>query len=351
MRANTANEGDLALVYNINNLQGLFQYTNNNWEIAPTGLTTTNEYVVDSIFWGANGVEQGTLQVNTDLTTDQVKIKAQVYNDLSYLELDPSITSLANAFRSVMAFRANLKNVPNFNTSNVTNMLYMFTGQSNLLSVPDLDTSNVINMAGMFDSCRNLICAPNFNYNKVVSTAGMYRSCSNLINVPSLEMPKVTNISSMFWDCHSLTNISTINAPNVINAYGLFLACYNLIDVAELNFPNAQSIAMMFDDCKNLVNAPNINAPNVTSMHALYVNCTNLANIPEFNTNKVTYMTNIFLNCNNLSSPSYANIANSLPNASQLTNQYISNIGLNVNKFTTEQLTILNQKGYVDAII
>ena len=40
-----------------------------------------------------------------------------------------------------------------------------------------------------------------------------------------------------------------------------------------------------------------------------------------------------------------------LPNANQLTNQYISNIGLNINNFTSAQITILNQKGYVDAVV
>ena len=39
-----------------------------------------------------------------------------------------------------------------------------------------------------------------------------------------------------------------------------------------------------------------------------------------------------------------------LPLASNLTNQYISNIGLNTSNFTYEQLQILNTKGYVDAI-
>ena len=71
-----ANIGDLALVYdmNTNNLQALWQY-DNGWNLAPTGLTANKEYVNSAIFWGVNGVETGVLQVTSNLTVEQVKIK------------------------------------------------------------------------------------------------------------------------------------------------------------------------------------------------------------------------------------------------------------------------------------
>lgn len=66
--------------------------------------------------------------------------------------------------------------------------------------------------------------------------------------------------------------------------------------------------------------------------------------------NNVTNIESMFYECRNLSSNSYANIANMLPLANNLTNQYLSNIGLNVNNFTVPQLQRLNNKGYIDAI-
>ena len=39
-----------------------------------------------------------------------------------------------------------------------------------------------------------------------------------------------------------------------------------------------------------------------------------------------------------------------LPNANQLTNKYVANIGLNLARFDDDQLRILNNKGYIDAI-
>ena len=61
-------------------------------------------------------------------------------------------------------------------------------------------------------------------------------------------------------------------------------------------------------------------------------------------------MENAFYNCVNLNDRAYTILTNMLPNANQLTNQYISNIGLDINKFNTDQLNILNIKGYVDAV-
>lgn len=181
MQNNTASEGSLALVYNTTNLQGLFQYTNNSWEIAPTGLTAINEYVDSEIFWGSNGVEQGTLQVNTNLTKDQVKIKAQVYNDLSYLELDDSVTSLSEIYNGY----SNIEAVPSIMGNSVTECFRMFQNCFNLSSVGNMFFPNCTNFRAMFAKCYNLSSIPvdsrfwvsNGTYNY------MYEDCGNISTV------------------------------------------------------------------------------------------------------------------------------------------------------------------------
>ena len=56
------------------------------------------------------------------------------------------------------------------------------------------------------------------------------------------------------------------------------------------------------------------------------------------------------MNCSKLSEDSYTNITNMLPQANNLSNTYISNLGLSVDNFSIEQIAILNAKGYTDAI-
>lgn len=89
---------------------------------------------------------------------------------------------------------------------------------------------------------------------------------------------------------------------------------------------------------------------SITNISNLFANRLDLINIPSINLDNITNMENTFLNCNNLSSVSYTKITNMLPNASNLANQYLSNIGLNISKFNNNQLNILNSKGYIDAI-
>ena len=49
-----------------------------------------------------------------------------------------------------------LKEIPQLNTSNVTNMSYMFQYCELLENVPQFDTSNVIAMKNMFQYCNKL---------------------------------------------------------------------------------------------------------------------------------------------------------------------------------------------------
>lgn len=89
---------------------------------------------------------------------------------------------------------------------------------------------------------------------------------------------------------------------------------------------------------------------NVTNISNMFANRIDLVNIPSINLNNITNMENTFLNCSNLSLESYDKITNMLPNASNLTNSYLINLGLDRANFTNAQLNILNIKGYIDAI-
>ena len=117
-----------------------------------------------------------------------------------------------------------------------------------------------------------------------------------------------------------------------------------------LTLPNT---AYMFSNCDNanFTDIPNFDMSNVRDASGMFRYDRTLENIPELNFVNATNMVNTFLQCSNLTSTSYENIANGLPNANQLTNQYLVNIGLNVNKFSADALTILNQKGYIDATV
>lgn len=70
-----------------------------------------------------------------------------------------------------------LLNVIDGNTSNVTNMYWMFYGCNALTAVPLFDTSNVTNMNRMFGGCRELTAVPLFDTSKVTDMSYMLLSC------------------------------------------------------------------------------------------------------------------------------------------------------------------------------
>jgi surface protein len=68
----------------------------------------------------------------------------------------------------------------NFNTSNVTNMSYMFRGCKNIteLDLSSFDTSNVTNMSYTFRGCLKLTVLDirSFDFTKVTSFSGIFGS-------------------------------------------------------------------------------------------------------------------------------------------------------------------------------
>ena len=96
-------------------------------------------------------------------------------------------TEARDSFRAALAERGldykTVKTVPFLlDTSQVTNMSYMFRGCASLMSAPDMDTSNVTNMPFMF------------------------YDCAALTSVPGMDTSNATDMYRMFYNCAALTD-------------------------------------------------------------------------------------------------------------------------------------------------
>ena len=106
-----------------------------------------------------------------------------------------------------------IKKLKGLNTSNVTDMLWMFGGCSALtsLDLSSFNTSNVTSMGNMFYGCSKLtsLDLSNFDTSKVTSMVDMFRGCSSLttLNLSNCDTSKVTSISYMFSSCSSLKDV------------------------------------------------------------------------------------------------------------------------------------------------
>lgn len=150
-------------------------------------------------------------------------------------------------------------------TSNVTNMKYMFYYCAKLtdLDISCFDTSNVTDMQYMFRNCESLtsldVC--NFDTSKVINMEWMFSYCKALtsLDLSNFDTSSVTNMSSMF---HSSSNLASM-------------------DLSNFDTSNVTDISYMFDTCSNLenLNLSSFDTSKVTDMTAMFQHCSALSNI------------------------------------------------------------------------
>ncbi|MBO1103961.1 BspA family leucine-rich repeat surface protein, partial [Enterococcus faecalis] len=229
-------------------------------------------------------------------------------------------TSLELAFFSEenMGINQSLKTVDltGLDTSNVTNMRYMFTQCRSLQSVDvsNLDTSQVTDMTGMFNWCSALqsVDVSKFDTSNVRNMTYMFAQCSSLqsIDVSKFDTSKVTDMSYMFAQCYALQSIdvSKFDTSQVTSMSNMFNGCNALqsIDVSKFDTSQVTSMSRMFKDCYALqsIDVSKFDTSKVTDMSNMFAQCYALQSIDvsKFDTSNVTNMAYMFAQCSSLQS-------------------------------------------------
>ena len=111
-----------------------------------------------------------------------------------------------------------IKGIEKFNTSRVINMSTMFQNCINLssLDLSSFDTSNVTDMSYMFAggpgnkmSLTEIKGIEKFNTSRVINMSTMFQNCINLssLDLSSFDTSNVTDMSYMFYGTKNLKNI------------------------------------------------------------------------------------------------------------------------------------------------
>ena len=137
------------------------------------------------------------------------------------------------------------------NTSTAQNWSNAFDKCRYLTSLPDpfYDTSNATNMRYMFHNCSNLTTVPNFDTGNVTDMYGMFRDCSNLTTIPNFDTSKVTDMHYMFYRCYNLTTVPNFDTGNVTDMGFMFDKCSNIKGDLYIESNNATSAGYMFRNC------------------------------------------------------------------------------------------------------
>ena len=122
----------------------------------------------------------------------------------------------------------------NFDTSQVTQMDYMFYSCTSLTSIViNSYTQNVIKMNSMFSHCSSLVTVTlNLYLNSVVTMKEMFSNCQSLIsiNFRFINSHNIKTMERMFYGCSSLIlpHLWNINEHTDLNVNDMFLESYRI---------------------------------------------------------------------------------------------------------------------------
>ena len=143
------------------------------------------------------------------------------------------------------------------------------------------DTSNVTNMAFMFNNCTNLTTIPQLDTSNVNTMSSMFYNCTNLTTIPQLDTSNVNTMSSMFYMCKKLTTVPALNVSNVTNMSNMFMRCNRLKSILmtgmKVDFDISDSTTFERTDLVTILN----NLATVTTTQKLKMGTTNLAKLTD----------------------------------------------------------------------
>ena len=188
-----------------------------------------------------------------------------------------------------------------------------FRGMTKLTSVSNmqyLNTSEVTDMQYMFFNCSAMesVDVSKFNTSKVTDMSYMFYNCGAMesIDVSTFNTSNVRYMENMFFACTGLTtlNLKNFNTQNVKSFRGMFYYCTDLtnLDISSFVSTVATNLSSMFKDCQSLtsIDLSNFSTIRVTTMSEMFMDCNELETIfvgDGWTTQNVTGSTNMFINC------------------------------------------------------
>ncbi|AEV94920.1 BspA family leucine-rich repeat surface protein [Pediococcus claussenii] len=279
----------------------------------PASSSSTNSIVKSGVFgtsaWDIDS--QGDLNIHAGVlgsSTDAGKWNGITSNNINTINIDQGV--VANADSSYLFSDDNAAGVnssltkfnglENLDTSNVSDMSYMFSGLNSIteLDLTKFNTSKVTNMRYMFagaltqtgfvgNSQIKNINVSSFDTSKVTTMEGMFAELASLqsLNLSNFNTKNVTNMLGMFsFDVELKTlNVTNFDTSHVTTTQGMFwgTSALETIDVANWDVSNVTDMSFMFATNSNLktLDVSNWNVSSLTNAMMLFAGSPKLSNI------------------------------------------------------------------------
>ena len=246
--------------------------------------------------------------------------------------------------------------VSSFNTKNVKTIWAMFSGLESMLNIDvrNFNTSNVTSIGALFDGCTSLkeVDLSGFNTSKAENMRNMFNNCPSLkkIDLSSFNTESAKYMSNMFYGCSSLTslNLSNLNTAKVTWMNYMFNGCSSLtsLDLNSFNTAKVTWMSNMFSNCSSLtsLDLSSFNTINVTDMESMFFNCSSLTSLDlsGFKTTKIGDMSSMFNGCSSLTATINIEEKNSI-SCSDIFKDAATNLGSQITvNYVAEASTIVD---------
>ena len=259
-----------------------------------------------------------------------------------------------------------INGLENFDTSDTTDMAFMFNGCSSLkqLDLSNFKTSKVIDMSGMFRWCCKIATLDlsslktlniNFNTMNVKDMYRMFRDCRllNSVSTSNFDTSNVTDMSEMFYLCKSMTSldVSSFNTSKVTSMYEMLAMNNDYItnlDVSNFDTSKVTTMHGMFSglDKVSVLDVSNFDTSNVIDMANMFWMCGSVTglDVSNFDTSNVTNMWGMFQYCYSITSLDLTHFNTSkVDNMSEMFSYTESLKHLDINNFDTSNVTDMHR--------
>ena len=175
-----------------------------------------------------------------------------------------------------------------WDTSNVTNMSFMFQNCNSItsLDVSGFNTSMVTYMSSMFKDCSSLtsLDLSNFNTSKVSNMSDMFRNCSKLSNLTlGTDWASNSSISSFDLSYCPLTHESAVDVINKLSTRNNspVITFSNKVYLYQSEIDIATNKGWSVSGCSVLVEAESANVEQYTLIDGVLSRCVYVADTPQ----------------------------------------------------------------------
>ena len=239
-----------------------------------------------------------------------------------------------------------------------TSAAYMFSAYP-LSKFPEINTSEVTDMSYMYFNCKSNGEINNLNTSKVTNTNGMFQQSNVVINC-ELDMSNVTNMENMYYDfrmkipkMNNVTKVKTMKQTFYNSSFSTSL------DLSSFNTSELTNLYKTFYYCINLTDLNiHFDASKVINMYDMFGITYKLTNLnfmynvgKGFSTSESANNSNyrvVVSTCDKLTHDSLMSIINGLYDIASLgiKTQQVFLGSTNLAKLTSEEIAIATNKGW-----